>query len=428
MRRIPYFVFLSVALLWGCSDEEKPFRPGNQPRLNITDAAGIVVYKNPSGAGGRIATEGTNLYKITTDGNVESVKFVDADGQNLDPNASGVSINVKRAYDAGDFIVLDGEFVAWDTLGNYQDYYNLLIRKSDGAVFEIRSSTSRRDINSDLGELQEVNFQSDKDGNLYYVNNEGKIMKVDVSNPSDLFIMEYLPTGQTTFYFIVDRDGNCVYEYGEDYRLRKGPGGIFEFQSGEPDPSEFWVGSNGMMYFTSYDHDNGVPTIGQLNVNGNGEVSSTELWAAPGFNEGFGVQNTNHNYYYRIVRQNSIVFIAFENGSHWEFSEGNNQVINFELPDLSLSTKVTYSDDYYYLAEGTNLYKVSFADHNYSSILTPGEYEVYTMSVNNDEILQINALRFSDGRKIIAEINAQGEFNVIDEEQDKEALYLQRLN
>ena len=131
--------------------------------------------------------------------------------------------------------MLDGEFVAWDTLGNYQDYYNLLIRKSDGAVFEIRSSSSRRDINSDLGELQEVNFQSDKDGNLYYVNNEGKIMKVDVSNPSDLFIMEYLPTGQTTFYFIVDRDGNCVYEYGEDYRLRKGPGGIFEFQSGEPD-------------------------------------------------------------------------------------------------------------------------------------------------------------------------------------------------
>ena len=224
---------------------------------------------------------------------------------------------------------------------------------------------------------------------------------------------------------INDRDGNCVYEYGEDYRLRKGPGGIFDFQSGEPDPSEFWVGSNGMMYFTSYDHDNEVPTIGQLNVNGNGEVSSTELWAAPGFNEGFGVQNTNHNYYYRIVRQNSIVFIAFENGSHWEFSEGDNQVINFELPDLSLSTKVAYSDDYYYLAEGTNLYKVSFADHNYSSILTPGEYEVYTMSVNNDEILQINALRFSDGRKIIAEINAQGEFNVIDEEQDKEALYLQ---
>ena len=122
------------------------------------------------------------------------------------------------------------------------------------------------------------------------------------------------------------------------------------------------------------------------------------------------------------------MFIAFENGSHWEFFEDDNQVTNFELPDLSLTTKVVHSDDHYYLAEGTNLYKVSFADHSYSSLLTPGEYEVYTMSVDNDETLQISALRFSDGRKIIAGINAQGELTVIDEEQDKEAIYLQRLN
>lgn len=52
------------------------------------------------------------------------------------------------------------------------------------------------------------------------------------------------------------------------------------------------------------------------------------------------------------------------------------------------------------------------------------KYEIYTMSVSNDEVLQISALRFSDGKKIIA----QNEFTLIDEEQDKEVMYLQRLN
>src|SRR5690606_20081814 len=314
-------------------------------------------------------------------------------------------------------------FLAWDTEGNYQSYYNILVRKSDGALFEIGNNYEQL-INSNLGLLQEANFQSDKDANLYYLNNQGKILKVDVSNPSDLFMTEYLPTEQTTYYFIVDQDGNCVYEYDGTYRLRKGAGGIFDFEAEGFEVSEFWVGSNGAMYFTSYDHDNEVPTIGKLNVDGNGDVSGSELWSSTNT----GVQNTNHRYYYRIVRQNSVVFIAFENGSHWEFSEDDNQVTNFELPDLSISTKLVYSDDYYYLAEGTNLYKVSFGDHSYSSLLSPGQYEVYTMSVDNNEILQISALRFSDGRKIIAEIDAQGTFTVIDEEQDKEALYLQRLN
>lgn len=423
MKRIPYFLLLSTLIFSGCSDDEKPFKPDNQPRLNITDAAGIVVYKNPSGTGGRVSTQGTNLYKITTDGSVESVKFMYADGQDIDPNVTDVSIAVRKVYDVGDYIVLDGEFLAWDTEGNYQSYYNLLVRKSDGAVFEIGNNYEQL-INSDLGLLQEANFQSDKDGNLYYLNNQGEILKVDVSNPSDLFMTEYLPTEQTTYYFIVDQDGNCVYEYDGTYRLRKGAGGIFDFEAEGFEVSEFWVGSNGAMYFTSYDHDNEVPTIGKLNVDGNGDVSGSELWSSTNI----GVQNTNYHYYYRIVRQNSVVFIAFENGSHWEFSEDDNQVTNFELPDLSISTKLVYSDDYYYLAEGTNLYKASFADHNYSSLLSPGQYEVYTMSVDNNETLQISALRFSDGRKIIAEIDAQGTFTVIDEEQDKEALYLQRLN
>ncbi len=357
------------------------------------------------------------------------MKFVYEDGQDIDSDVSDVSINVRKVYDAGDFIVLDGEFIAWDTEGNYQDYYNLLVRKSDGAIFELGNANfSGSYINFNPVLLQEVNFQSDEAGNLYYLSNQGKIMKVDVSDPAELFMSEYLPTEQTTFYFVVDRDGNCVYKYGEAYRLRKGIGGIFDFQSAGFEAHEFWVGSNGEMYFTSYDHDNEVPTIGKLDVDDNGEVLGNELWSPPAFEEHFGVQNTNHNYYYRIVRQNSVIFIAFENGSHWEFSEDDNQVTDFELPDLSLATKVVHSDNYYYLADGTNLYKVSFADHSYSSLLTPGQYEVYSLSVGNDETLQISALRFSDGKNIIAEINAQGELAVIDEEQDKEATYLQRLN
>lgn len=416
MGRIVQVVFIfCIASLIGCEEDSKPFKVGKQAKLNISGASGVVVYNENANNGGRIATQGTNLYKITEEGSIEQVKFVYEDGTETDPNAID-QIRVDDFYNVNhNYFVLEGHFSAWDTLGNYVGYSALLVRKNDGAIFDFKPhyTVYNGEVYPISGDIGRKFFFEDNVGNFYYLNGAGIVIKIDVSNPDKLFRTEYLPSGQSTTQFAVDIEGNCIYKTNEGFRLRKKSGGIFDFQTEGVNINQFWRGVNGKIYFSA------GPTISVLNVE-DGEVSWNSVASDPYLNIGSG--------YYKIDKSNSVVFISLYNHSHWEFFEESNQLVQFDLPDLSWNTKIIYSDNYYYLSEGVNLYKVSLEDHSFENILDPGKYEVYTMSADNDDNLQISALRFSDGKKIIAEINAQNELTIIDEEQDKEAIYLQRLN
>lgn len=396
-----------------------------KPKLNIEGASSIVVYDAPTGViGGRIATEGSNIYKIKLDGSLEQVKFVTEDDQDVDPNVTQTSIQVSNVYSVDEnYLVLTGNFAVWDTLGQAVNYQALLVQKSSGAIFDFGST----EIGGYAVDYGEETFRKDGNGNFYY-SSQSQVIKVNTTNPTAISRSSYLPSGQQAYYYGIDKDGNCAYQPDQFFsktRIRKKNGGLYEFE--QSSVKTFWASSHGQLYCNGYDGINSVPTISTINVNENDEVIREVVWSAAQFGSNPGVQNLNFQYYHMIKKTNSVIFIAFINGKSFEFFEDDNTVIEFNMPTIE-GGKLVHSEKYCYIAVGTKLYRISLTDYSYEDLLAGEQYEVYTINVNASDVLQFSGLRFSDGRKIIAEINEQKEFKVIEEEKDQDVLYLQHLN
>lgn len=419
---------IMVSLLFCCSSEDPNPKVFQIPKLSLNDASSLIVYNADGFTGGRIAQEeGANLYKLTKDGSMEQVKYVNEDGTDIDPEIAQTKLLVSNLVKVNqDYILLNGSFTAWDTLGNSVEYNTLLVNKTTGAIYDFNEF----DLNQDSKDYFQVKgIQQDGNGNIYYLNNGSGVTKLDISNPDLISKAQYLSTGQIAAYYAMDNQANCMYsnstiDGASTFRIKKHNGGIYEFSS---KVQEFWNGVNGSIYYVSYNQTKEVPNIFKVTVDINGNVTNSQVWEAPAFGTHSGVQNLRHNYYYRIPKENSVLFVAFANGSHFEFFENSNTVVKFELPPLS-DEGIVYSDKYFYHSNGTNLYKISLTDYSSQNLLTPGEYDIYTMDVDDNDILQISALRLSDGKKIIAEINGSNVLKIIDEETNQEVQYLKRLD
>lgn len=419
-----------ASLLSFCSSEDPEFEEPKIfqiPKLSLNDASSLIVYNPDNFTGGRIAQEGPNLYKLKTDGSIEQVKYLNKDGTDIDPEITQTKILVSDLVKVNqDYIILNGSFTVWDTLGNSVAYNTLLVNKTTGAIYDFENYDISQD-NKDYFEVK--NFQYDANKNIYYLNNGLGITKLDISDPDKISRVQYLPTGQMAAYYVIDNDANCMYsnstvDVASTFRIKKHNGGIYEFSD---KVQEFWKGINGSIYYVSYNQTKEVPNIFKVTIDVNGNVTNNQVWEAPAFGTHSGVQNLRHNYYYRVPKENSVLFVAFANGSHFEFFENDNTVVKFELPPIS-DEGIVYSNKYFYHSNGTKLYKISLTDYSSQNLLTPGEYDIYTMDVDDNDILQISALRLGDGKKVIAEINASNVFKIIDEETNQEAQYLKRLD
>jgi hypothetical protein len=438
----------AVLLLAGCDDTPLEEYPGTgtetgnnekigKPKFSIGDATSLVVLDNSSNSGGRIAAESSNLYKITTSGSFEEVTFLNADNTPIDPTKTQTSVIVEKIFDVTkDYIILQGQFTAWDTLGNTQYYSTLLVHKGDGAIYDFNAM----DIATEA-------ISSDGHENFFYLNNSKMVMRVDGSNPELLRKSEYLPSGQTAEYFWVDRTGNLVYQYAEDkFRGRKKTGGIFELDiatelPGGPAPLPYgnyynqgiWIGVNGKMYLETFDHGpSGYrPHYHTVSVDEQGTVAIDTVWTGAWKDDqggsdyivGSGSYNMRH-----VNKEKSILFVGWNRA--WEFFEETNTLVEVHLPQVGFFDDFFYSESYLYYRSGLDIYKISLADYSYQLIHLPqdDQFEIYSMSIGINDTLQFSALRFSDGKNIIAQIDASGIFSVVDEVLDKEAIVLQRLN
>lgn len=423
------------------NNEDRKNRKKGMPRLDIGDASSLVVVSNSSNTGGRIAIESSNLYKITTSGSLEEVKFLNADNTEIDPNKTQTSIRINNIVDVNKtYLVLEGEFMAWDTLGNTQYYNSLLVHKADGSIYDFK--------NSDIGNSP---IFEDEGGSFYYKNYNRMIMQIDVSDPNLLRKNEFLPTGQTANSFGVDLKGNAIYEYELDgerkFRVRKKNAGLYEINitktlPGGPFVSNYldyyvmgtWIGTNGKIYFDSYTSGyNGYkPHFHTLTVNDDNTVAIDTVWngewsALPTgmMNPSLGVGSSAMK---RIQKEKSVLFV-YELRA-WEFFEETNTVVDVVLPTVDKFDDFFHSDHYLYYRSGTTIHKISLDDYSAEVVTLPqgDEFEIYTLSVDSHDVLQLSALRFSDGKKIIAQIDSNGVFSIVDEEIDKEATLLQRLN
>lgn len=435
MKKHLIIILTATLIVFGCKKAKDTTGRKEVPVLDISNAESLVVLESSTTSRNSSGT----FYKITSNGAFEEVKFVNPDGTDIDSGQTQATVSVQSIHNiSSEFIILTGSFSVWDTIGNNQYYETILVRKNDGAIFNFGAN----DID-DTSLLGDEPFQFDNYGDFYYSNYSDMVFKVDISNPNTIVKSEYLSTGQEAQYFGIEGQGNCIYKYGSsfgnfgngtnDFRLRKTNGGIFEVAISGRDNNEFWIGNNGKVYFTTYTWDNGYkPLIHSLIIN-NSNVLIDTLWTPSSSDEEQAVGKffrTKHQGSYLFRTSQSIVFIDKYHSEigGFEFFESSNTVKLIDLPVIESEAIIKNSDSYYYIATGTDLYKVSFSDHSYSKLLNTGEYEVYNMTVSANDIIQLSALRFSDGKKVFCQIDETGSLTIIDEEQNKEGIALERLD
>lgn len=81
-------------------------------------------------------------------------------------------------------------------------------------------------------------------------------------------------------------------------------------------------------------------------------------------------------------------------------------------------------------SHGNNfLVQVNPINDSYEHLLPQGVYDVYSFTASETDGITFNALRMSDGKKIIGKVGIDGgDVTIIDEESDVEITYLERIN
>jgi len=406
--------------------EEEPVKPKTYPKavLDISDAASLVGLENV--AGGRVASEKSNLFKITDDGKFEMVAFVYPDGSPLDSTVTvnvTPSLTVFQLYHVNpDYLLLTGQFVFPDTLGGSKQTDIILARKSDGAIFGFE-----RGLNL-VNQYGVRAFKHDAVGNVYFMTSDNNVAKLSLDNPDQLTRIPYLATGQQAIKFEILPDGTCLYEkggYPMVFRVRKLNGGIFDFVP--PDDqvnAAIWTGSDNQVYCSTYSYERAM--IYKVTTNNNDVVIDT-VAVTDDHQIVIGITNM-HNRHYRIHTDRSTIFVSDQDPDEsFEFFEDDKSIRGITLPFVKSGCTIAGASKFnYYITVDDNIYKVDISTHAYTKILSAGEFEIYSMTVNDDDVVQFSGLRFSDGKKILAEIK-NGTLNVIEEEMNRTAVILERL-
>jgi len=63
----------------------------------------------------------------------------------------------------------------------------------------------------------------------------------------------------------------------------------------------------------------------------------------------------------------------------------------------------------------------------YTVLLPSGDYDIFRMSVSNKGEVTFNAIRMSDGRRVIGSISTTGILTILDETLNAEVLILERI-
>ena len=230
--------------------------------------------------------------------------------------------------------------------------------------------------------------------------------------------------------FCADKNGNVAYK-GRDnggnqiLRYKKGSGG-FETLPGSPN-----------MSFTTYWTDFSDDTMFYHNGSLNDDIDlkkivtspfelvdygTTDLQVPCGFTSLLKVKNKN-----RIVALGGCTFIYDLYNPNGEAR--NISYDNFELTSIKFGAS---SDNYYYIV-GTSvagksiLMKVNPENDSYE-LLINGEYDVYKMDVSSSDEIVFNALKLSDGKIVLGEIDQSGMITILDETLENQVLVLERIN
>ncbi len=400
--------------------------------LDIVDAKTLYISTSSANRSARSGSETQRIFKITDDGYTEEVKYLD-DGK----EAITLSLQPTAIYN----INSDYIFVGFGRGESIESSY--LVRKSDGAVFSMEDSGNVANI--DL-------LKTDNNDNLYYLTyfwddtgyGRQKIQKINLKGINVLSATTVSASTDDVQSFEVDGNGNIIYEcfantYGNYVcRLRKTNGSFVN----NTDIGLIWVGLDGCFYHQSnsqndskeseYNSETNTWThysypIKKLTIDSSYNISD-EIYAYIPYTD-----NAPFVGGYKITVKNKIYFIS-ENIVEVYNSSGSPRVVTLQGLSINRIIGVSSTENFYYIAgmDSTNktfIIKINPVDDSYTHLLTQNDYDIFSFTASETDGIIFNALRMSDGKKVIGKVGINGgTVTMLDEESDVKISYLERIN
>ena len=394
----------------------------NAKSLYISGGSGTSANISASANG----SSAKKIFKITDTGHVEEVKYLDANKKEITITAQPVAI--EKINDEYIFVGFGINML------NISSGY--LVRKSDGAVFDMKNAGMPRDTDG------KKIFYTDKKNNVYFLSNHNttesgwgyfiEIVKINLENIETLSSQVVSASTDNVSNFDVDANGNLIYSCNlksdrSQYftRIRKHNGGLKNVSY-----DKYWIGLDGCIYCRNSPCSS---IIKKISIDAEGNVSESD----------YGTNTEiNFNSSYKLVLKNRILMVIRSDhgyGEQYYVFEVYNPTSNprvFTLSGLTLNsiTAVNSTENFYYIAgtdnsSNTILIKVNPEDDSWTNLLPDNNYEVYTFTASETDGITFNALRMSDGKKIIGKVGINGgAVTVIDEESNAQISYLERIN
>jgi hypothetical protein len=126
-----------------------------------------------------------------------------------------------------------------------------------------------------------------------------------------------------------------------------------------------------------------------------------------------------------IALNNYSWFIELENPS--------NTPRDISITEIDNIRHVVNSENYYYLS-GNNasnqpvLLRINPQTDQVTTLLSPNKYDIYSMTVDNNDKVTFNALRMSDGVKVFGEVSSPDGETILDETLNAQVVSLERVN
>jgi len=402
-------------------------------KFNIAGAKGLVIM--PASAISRSvgATSTLNkVFKLTDSGALLEVTALDETGAQMTTTMNPVAVT-----EAGnDFLA----FCFGGNLINVQDMY--LVRKSDGAVFQVPKAYNLQGSSGFFKNLPLV--QSDTSGKLYWHSWENssawsgnqlhKVVRVDSSTPTNLTATNLTPTTDAAYSFLVNPSGDLLYRYStqsnfQGWRILKHTGGLKNLPS-----STYFIGmslSGDFFYKGDYNATSGFYSLETVSIAANG----TDTTTSQPLPASFSAYSQSYSYLLRLLAEQYVVS-ASTGGSLTRVESSTHT-----LGDVSGSPLTTYN---LAAASSTKLYLAGHDTNGSPKLVTydpstnlfttvfPGtdgvEYDLITLDVSSGDSVLFNALRMSDGKKVIGKKSAAGTVTIVDDTYNAEVVSLIQVN
>lgn len=455
---------------------------GKIAKFNISNAKNLYIASKGSssrsllqGGGGNdagstntavTANGDEKLYKIVAneDGTekTEEVTCSDSEGKAVTPAETPIAV-----YSVTDTYL----FIGYGTsTANLSKAY--LVNKSTGAAFDMSNAGMPVAPVEDFRNASIIKTAGEKKDatSIYYLtskDNKKVVVKVDLSNPENLTSTVVSTATDNVMNFDADIAGNIMYKAKDSsdnlvLRFRSTSGGLKNFTVTQYSSDCRWVGLDGYIYHITF-----VPGTSENNWISKNYIKKITVDSSNNITEedyAEGGAALDKKYCWKLNFSNKIIMVVDEydyltQGAAYEvmnsskkpkkvagFSDTSNG--NTYGTDIGKVKAACASDNYWFVAsknDSSDTFLMSSAITDDIVETTSGEksitknkslkkildsaYDVYALTADETEGITFNALRMSDGKKIIGKVGINGgAVTTINEEGDAKVICLERVN